>query len=511
MFDYAVKSAPRALRKQAAAIVLGRGSSDSSGWATEYLTELLGWCNQPCCSPCKTCARRSDVLPPSPGPQDSSHWPEALVAAVDFLMELLHCFASAARLELEEAGGDATGERELSEQGEDQPGWRYLPAVCVLLEWMRLHSKYMQLLLDEEAATALWSDIVRLVMRLPPSLPPPPDIWSDIVRLVMRLLPSLPPADDARRGAARAAALQEDLELRGFPPLEAALVLRVGGAGGIDTAHPSRANRLRLSRIRAFAEWAAAGGIPNAIFFHPEVNLFSADGVPPAPPRGLSGGTHLQEEEEEEEAGDDEMVLRDPPPDLLPPPPASLALAASAPSAPSAPLVAAGNPVPDPLDLQQVRGLLVGVDLGAGNGKGHGGGGGGGGGNSRGRQQREGRRQHSFPTPARPGGFAAESTDELKELQASETFSPWCIDGALKRRRTEVRVISWKTKQKVDVDGAERAGFFRSSCIEVPKGARLSDEHALRSPGACDFDRHSGLRRAGRVFLCCVGRAGISS
>ena len=85
----------------------------------------------------------------------------ALVGAVAFVTELLHCFASAARLELEEAGGDEAGARE-----EDALGWRYLPAVCVLLEWMRLHSQYMQLR-DEEAATALWTDIVRLVRHKP--------------------------------------------------------------------------------------------------------------------------------------------------------------------------------------------------------------------------------------------------------------------------------------------------------------------------------------------------------
>jgi hypothetical protein len=64
------------------------------------------------------------------------------VAAVGFVMELLHCFASAARMGLEEGGGGG-----LDSEGGGEG--RYLACVCVLLDWMRLHSEYMQLR-DEE-------------------------------------------------------------------------------------------------------------------------------------------------------------------------------------------------------------------------------------------------------------------------------------------------------------------------------------------------------------------------
>ena len=203
-------------------------------------------------------------------------------------------------------------------------------------------------------------------------------------------------------GTDRATALPEDLELRGFPPLEAALALRVCPPPGGHT-DATAARRLRLARIRAFAMWAAQGGIPNAIYFHPEVGggLFSTSGVPPAPPGSV-----------EEKAGGAGGIVP-PAPDHLPPPPASLAPSGAGP--PTA--AAAAGAIADPLDTLHIRGLLVGVDLSAAPNKGHNVSNSS---NNRGRG-RESRKQHAFPTPSLPG-FEAKSTDTLKELQASLPF-----------------------------------------------------------------------------------------
>jgi hypothetical protein len=67
-------------------------------------------------------------------------------------------------------------------------------------------------------------------------------------------------------GTECAVALAEDVELRAVAPLSPVLSLRVPAS----VSHAA-ARRLRMHRVRAFGLWAAAGGVPSRLFYHPQV------------------------------------------------------------------------------------------------------------------------------------------------------------------------------------------------------------------------------------------------
>jgi hypothetical protein len=55
--------------------------------------------------------------------------------------------------------------------------------------------------------------------------------------------------------------------LRGVVPLEPVLALRVPLPVSADAAA-----RLRMHRVRAFGVWAASGGLPSRLVYHPQVS-----------------------------------------------------------------------------------------------------------------------------------------------------------------------------------------------------------------------------------------------
>lgn len=75
--------------------------------------------------------------------------------------------------------------------GDESQGWQYLPATCVMLDWVRLNPGYFAVRADE-AKEALWTGVVRLINALP---------QEGGARLL---------------GTDLATALPEDVELRGY-------------------------------------------------------------------------------------------------------------------------------------------------------------------------------------------------------------------------------------------------------------------------------------------------------
>lgn len=125
-------------------------------------------------------------------------------------------------------------------------GGRYLPATCAMLDWLRLtaagpNAGYLALR-DDDAQQALWTGVARLLNALPADPQP-------------------------LSGTERSTALPEDVALRGVAPLEPVLALRVPSP-----VSAAAAARLRMHRVRAFGVWAAGGGLPSCLFYHPQVS-----------------------------------------------------------------------------------------------------------------------------------------------------------------------------------------------------------------------------------------------